>query len=232
MEGNGAMEVDKAGPEGLMHNPIAWICWLYTLFGVVWYTLDFLEVTYLVNRSWLPLCFASIGLGLFLFNAIWYYAKQVPFVGAKLSSGVVEAETIVDVRVAKTDRVFLIAGLILYSVWFAIALTVYIRVDGRGEGAVDYLVADPAADANLTTLDILGIRRHNNLMLAGFFVSIILFIFGSIAWEIGAQNMVLYQMSGGNNRRGYAPNYQMAGTAALNAIQMQPLNNKQGYATA
>jgi hypothetical protein len=146
-------------------------------------------------------------------------------VGEKLSNGTLEAETIVDVRTAKTDRVFLIVGLVISIVWVSIAYTVFFRVDGRGDGGIDYIVADPAADANLTTLDVLGMRRHNNLTLLGFISSIILFVFGSIAWEIGAQNMVLYHMSGGNDRRGYAPNYQMAGgaTGLSKKMEMQPL---------
>ncbi len=158
-----------------MHNWVAWFCWLSSLFGVVWYTLDFLEILVLVNRSWFPLCFSTIALGLFIANAAWFYVKQVPTVGAALANGTVKSETAVDVRVTWTDRVFLITGLIICSVWFSIAVTQYCRVDGKGEAAVDYLVADPDADANLTTLSIQTIRRHNNIMLAGFFFSTILF---------------------------------------------------------
>lgn len=201
MDGSGALEIDKAGPEGLLHNWVAWFCWLSSLFGVVWYTLGFLEVTYLVERSWLPLCFSTAALGLFIINGAWFYVKQVPTVGAALQNGSVNAETAVDVRVTWTDRVFLITGLIICSVWFTVALTHYVRIDGKGESSVDYLIADPAADANLTTLIIQTMRRHNNLMLAGFFFSVILLVFGSIAWGLEAQTLAIYQISGGRNRR-------------------------------
>src|SRR5688572_8083350 len=106
--GSGNMDVDSAGPEGLLHSVTGWVCWVYALFLSVWYTLAFLEVTNPVNQSYLSVVFSSIGWGLALFHGIYYYAKQSPDVGAGLRSGQVTEQTGLLVRTARTDHVLLV----------------------------------------------------------------------------------------------------------------------------
>jgi len=212
------MDVSAAGPEGLIHSVTGWVNWVYALFLVTWYALAFLEITDPVNRSWLWMAFACIGFGLALAHALFYYIKQSPDVGAQLRDGSVTIDTMVKVRGARTDHVFMVVMLIIYALWFALGLAVYLRTDGKGEAAVDYLIANPAADANITTTDLLVIQRHNNQMMFGLFVSILLLIFGSIAWGIAAQVLAGYLYTQGGIKRGYGGNgdYQLGkGTQGL-----------------
>jgi hypothetical protein len=199
-------DVEKVGPEGLIHSLPGWVNWMWALFGVTWFTLAYVEVTNPVNRSWLSMGYATIGLGLALIYVAYYYAYQSPRMGEAIRSGKTEGETAVIIRVAWTTNVFMRVVIIVYAVWFAIALTQYVRIDGKGEASLDYLISNPDADANMTGTDLLTFIRHERQLSVGFIASILAFIFGTIAWGLDAQTMILYVMSGGNLRRGYGGN--------------------------
>lgn len=202
-DGSGALSGSMAGPEGLMHNWVSWAKYTFALFGILWYTLDKLGVTALVNHSYLPLMFSSIGLGLTVINIVYFYWYQVPNAGKGLNAGQLNPQTAIDNRVVWTDRVFIIVAFILFGVWFSIALTHFIRIDGKGEAAVSYIVTDPEADTNITGEMLVAFDRHRDLSTIGLVFSTIVFVFGSISWGLFTQTMILWQMSQGNLHRGY-----------------------------
>jgi hypothetical protein len=219
------MAADKAGLEGIMHSWPAWAINTFALFGVVWYLLDVLGVTSTVNHSYLPLMFSSIGLGLSIIHAVYFYWYQAPTAGKGLHEGL-NPQTVVDNRVVWTDRVLMVVAVILYAIWFTIALTHFVRTDGKGESAVVYIVTDPAADANITGEILMANQRHHDLVIIGLFFSTLCFVFGSIAWGLYTQTMILWLQSGGNLRRSYGG----TGDYALgdSHIPMSPLGSGTG----
>src|SRR6185503_11783787 len=128
-EGNaGVADAEKVGPEGLIHSIPGWVNWLWALFGVTWFTLAYVEVTNPVNRSWLSMGYSCIGFGLAVILALYYYFYQSPRLGEEVRSGRTEGETAVTIRRGWTANVFMRVVIIVYAVWFAIALTQYVRI--------------------------------------------------------------------------------------------------------